>query len=181
MKPLKLQDIKLGDVVVFIDRSLNVGDCYVPSPRSSVPLDGLVGAVVRIDARTDHGASCASKKPVAEDEEHEACNCGYSPGKQLTVVLKDPHPLAHACDGFAPDFVEVEEEVEVEGEDGAKEKKKVKRRRYHGVWCRPEDLYTPSAHADHKKASAEAKKGADAADAEKKSAAAIAAKFLRGV
>lgn len=152
MQTLKLSDIKPGMKVVFVDDSLNVPGAHVQHSRASVPLGGLEGVVVRVDPRTDHDATCASKKPVAEGAEHEACDCTFSPGKQITVVLKDQHKQAHTCDGFAPD----------------------KR----GVWARADHFYTPEAWAAHKEKSKGAAAKHAELDAQRAAAAKIAAAYL---
>lgn len=126
MKPLRFEQISPGLEVVFIDRSLNVGDCIVPSSRTSVPLDGRRGVVVRVS-----------------DE----------PGKRVTVVLAEPHELAHTCDGFAPDK--------------------------HGVWALAEHLYTVEDHEAHKTEHAAAKAQHEKREAEKADALAVAKRFLR--
>ena len=189
MKPLKLEQIKVGDQVVFIDRRLNVGDCHVPTARASVPLDGRLGVVVHIAERTECTTTCASK---SGEEEHPPCDCGATPGKDIAVCLKQPHASAHTCDGL----VDVETEIEpaFEGEPhteacayeadnadecdcGAKPARAAVKW-FHGVYARPSHLYTVEAYNAHKAESDVARAKHEQREGQKKSAAAIAKRFL---
>jgi hypothetical protein len=167
MRTLKISEITVGAEVVFVDAALNVDGAHVPQRRASVPLDGRRGVVVRVDSRTECSTGCASR---AGGDEHPGCDCGYEPGKQVTIALEQPHPLAHSCDGFVP--IQTEVDVDVDGET-------VKRIWGHGVWARPEHLYTPDLHTAHKTASAEAIVKHAARAAERAAAADVAKKYLK--
>jgi hypothetical protein len=84
-----------------------------------------------------------------------------APGKMVTVALKASHPKAHTCDGFVTITTDV---------DGTPQ--------HHGVWARPEHLYTPERHAEHKAARAKADDANREADAAKAKAQDVAAKYL---
>lgn len=194
MKTLKLNEIKPGDVVVFVDSSLNAEGAHVDQRRMSVPLDGVQAVVVAVDSRDDHAATCALKtKTVTRMEtvdgksvaitEHAACDCGFAPGRRVALALKKPHPQAHSCGGLVPNRTEVEVELDVDAEvDGkkTKAKQKAKQMQWHGVFAHPEHVYSLASYEAHKAASKVAAEKSVARNAEIEKAAAIAKKFIEG-
>ncbi len=77
-RTLMLSEIKAGDVVVFVDQSLNVHPrCTVDShAESNNALAGKTGVVIGVDAN--------------------------APGKVVAVCLKDKVAFGHSCDGRVP-------------------------------------------------------------------------------
>lgn len=183
MKTLKRSDISVGMRVVFVDCALNKHDvAHVATDRTSIPLDGREGVVVHINPSTDHATPCASKTKTVkvtvkrweddgdarkevehELEEHEACDCGFRPGQPVAVCLKEPHALAHSCDGFVPMTTKVGDVV-----------------MHHGVWATHGHLYTPEAYAAHKDAHAKAAAVHAVADAAKAKAHDVARAYVSG-